>query len=52
MSGFDVILKARQQGFSSVILAMFTADFLLKENSRSVIVADIDDNATELLDTV
>lgn len=52
MSGFDVILKARQQGFSSVILAMFTADFLLKENSRSVIVADIDDNATELLDRV
>lgn len=51
-TGFDVILKARQQGFSSLILAMFTADFILKENSRSVVVADIDDNASELLDRV
>lgn len=51
-TGRDVILKARQQGFSSLILAMFTADFILKENSRSVIVADISDNATELLDRV
>lgn len=47
-----VILKARQQGFSSLILAMFTADFILKENSRSVIVADLSDNAMELLDRV
>ena len=51
-SGRDVILKARQQGFSSLILALFTADFILKENSRSVIVADIADNAIELLDRV
>jgi hypothetical protein len=51
-TGHDIILKARQQGFSSLILAMFTADFLLKENSRSVIVADISENATELLDRV
>jgi hypothetical protein len=51
-TGRDVILKARQQGFSSVILAMFTVDFLLKENTRSVIVADKADNATELLDRV
>ena len=51
-TGRDVILKARQQGFSSVILASFTADFLLTKNSRSVVVADIDDNATELLDRV
>lgn len=51
-TGTDVILKARQQGFSSLILALFTADFILKENSRSVIVADISDNATELLDRV
>jgi hypothetical protein len=47
-----MILKARQQGFSSVILGMFTCDFLLMKNSRSVVVADIDDNATELLDRV
>jgi len=51
-SGNDVILKARQQGFSSLILAIFTADFLIKDNQRNVIVADIDDNATELLDRV
>jgi len=51
-TGRDVILKARQQGFSSVILAIFTADFILKDNTRSVIVADKADNATELLDRV
>jgi hypothetical protein len=51
-TGNDVILKARQQGFSSVILGEFTTDFLLIENSRSVVVADLDDNATELLDRV
>lgn len=51
-TGRDVILKARQQGFSSLILAIFTADFLLKDNQRNVIVADIADNAMELLDRV
>jgi hypothetical protein len=51
-TGRDVILKARQQGFSSFILALFTIDFLNRENSRSVIVADIADNAVELLDRV
>lgn len=51
-TGKDVILKARQQGFSSLILALFTTDFLLKDNTRSVIVADITDNAIELLDRV
>ena len=51
-TGKDTILKARQQGFSSIILAIFTTDFLLKRNSRSVIVADIADNAQELLDRV
>lgn len=51
-TGRDVILKARQQGFSSLILALFTADFLLKDNQRNVIVADISDNASELLDRV
>lgn len=51
-TGHDIILKARQQGFSSLILAIFTADFLLKDNQRNVIVADIADNASELLDRV
>ena len=48
----DLILKARQQGFSSFILAVFTADFLLKENSNSVVVADKADNAMSLLTRV
>lgn len=52
MSGRDVILKARQQGFSSVILAVFTADFLLRENTVNYVVADIDDNASDLLQRV
>lgn len=51
-TGKDIILKARQQGFSSLILAIFTTDFLMKENSRSVIVADESENAMELLDRV
>lgn len=51
-TGRDVILKARQQGFSSLILALFTFDFILKDNQRNVIVADIADNASELLGRV
>ena len=51
-TGNDLVLKARQQGFSSLILALFTADFLIKDNQRNVIVADNSDNATELLDRV
>lgn len=48
-SGRDIVLKARQQGFSSLVLGMFTADFLLTENSVNVVVADIADNAEALL---
>jgi hypothetical protein len=51
-SGKDCILKARQQGFSSLILAVFAADFLMKENTLSVVVADIADNALDLLGRV
>lgn len=51
-SGKDVILKARKQGFSSVILARYTADFILRENSRSVVIADSKENAIALLDRV
>lgn len=51
-TGRDLILKARQQGFSSVILAKFTTDFLLKPNSQSVVVADNSDNAIALLERV
>lgn len=48
-SGRDIILKARQQGFSSLILAIFAADFLMKPNTQSVVVADNSDNAIVLL---
>lgn len=48
-TGMDIILKGRQMGFSSFILAAFTKDFILKENSLSVVVADISDNALDLL---
>lgn len=51
-TGRDVIMKARQQGFSSLILALFTYDFLTVDNSLSVIVADISSNASDLLDRV
>jgi hypothetical protein len=48
----EIILKARQQGFSSLILAMFAKDFVLKENSYNVVVADDTDNAQGLLKRV
>ena len=48
----DVILKARQQGFSSEILAVFATDFLLLDNTLSVVVADTSDNAIDLLGRV
>ncbi len=51
-NGKDYILKARQQGFSSLILAIFTADFLMKENVYNVVVADNTDNAQGLLKRV
>ncbi len=52
MTGKDLILKARQQGFSSLILATYTADFLFEQNSYSVVVADNADNAQGLLKRV
>lgn len=51
-TGRDIILKARQMGFSSLILARFAADFILKPNSQSVVVADVTDNAIALLERV
>lgn len=51
-TGRDIILKARQQGFSSYILGAFTGDFILRDNILSVVVADIADNAQDLLSRV
>lgn len=44
----DIILKARQQGFSSLILAIFAADFILRPYSISICISHRKD-ATELL---
>lgn len=52
MSGKDVILKSRQIGFSSAILGLFTLDFLLKENSRSVCISHDSPSSQKLLDRV
>lgn len=52
MSGKDIILKARQIGFSSLILGIFTLDFLLVENSRSVCISHDAVSAQKLLDRV
>jgi hypothetical protein len=51
-TGRDFTLKARQEGVSAFELAVFTGDFLLKENSVSVVVADNADNAQGLLERV
>lgn len=51
-TGKDIILKARQMGFSSLIGGIFMGDFLLSENSYSVVLADNSDNAIGLLDRV
>lgn len=51
-SGRDFVLKARQEGVSAFELACFTADFILKENSVSVVVADNSENAQGLLERV
>lgn len=50
MTGKDIILKARQCGFSSLLLAIFCVDFLTKENSRSVIISHDSPSAQRLLD--
>lgn len=51
-TGKDIILKARQEGFSSFVGGIYTADFILDENSHSVVLADVSDNAIGLLDKV
>lgn len=35
----EIILKARQQGFSTMILAMFVVDFITKPNSVSICIS-------------
>lgn len=49
-TGRDILLKARQEGFSTEISGFFTTDFLLIENCLSVVIADNSDNASGLLE--
>lgn len=51
-TGQDFTLKARQEGVSAFELAVFATDFILQENSTSVVVADNADNAQGLLERV
>jgi hypothetical protein len=52
-SGYrEVILKARQHGFSTLIVALFFLDSYNNANTNSVIVAQKESTATELLDKV
>ena len=47
----DIILKARKEGFSSLILAMFATDFLLEDYPvAAVTIADNKDETRKLLD--
>ena len=39
MSGRDIIVKARQEGFSSFIEALFVLDCIAHENVRAVVIA-------------
>ncbi len=49
----DIILKARKEGFSSLILAMFATDFLIEDYPvASVCIADRRDETKKLFDRV
>jgi len=52
LTGRDIVLKARQEGVSSLALALFTVDFLFLENSRSVCIAHDKDSTIKLFDRV
>lgn len=47
-----IILKARQQGFSSIINAMFSHDFLMVPHTYNLVMADTRENAEGLLERV
>ncbi len=49
LSTRDIILKARQQGFSTLVLGWFLSECLLHENTRAVIVSHDRDATSKLL---
>mgnify|MGYP001617758082 CR=1 FL=1 len=52
LHGMDIILKARQEGISSLILAIFALDFLTIENMRCVVVSHEEKATQRLLERV
>ena len=52
LKGRDIILKARQEGISSLILALFTVDFLSIENIRCVVISHESGATQKLFDKV
>lgn len=48
----EIILKARQQGFSSLILAMFAVDFITKPHSVSICISHQSDATRRLFKRV
>lgn len=52
LTGRDYILKARQEGISSLILAIFAIDFLVVENISCVVISHETGATQKLLDKV
>lgn len=52
MGGMDIILKARQEGISSLVLAMFAIDFITIENIKCVVISHEDKATQRLFDRV
>lgn len=52
LGGMDIILKARQEGISSLIAAIFAIDFITIENIRCVIMSHEDKATSRLFDRV
>ena len=52
LGNMDIILKARQEGISSLIGARFLVDWLTVENSRSVVISHEDKATQRLFDRV
>lgn len=52
LTGRDYILKARQEGISSLLLAIFTIDFLMIENISCVVISHETGATQKLLDKV
>lgn len=52
LTGYDIILKARRHGISSLILACMAVEFLMTDNFRAVVVSHETKATQKLLDKV